>query len=197
MRAAQRGFQIIELVVSLAVMSFLLTLSAPPLLEMAGDLRVKLAAQELVGALRLARAWAIRYSANVAVKFDRDEQGFMTFAFYRDGDGDGVRNKDIDSGVDPQATPPRRLAHLTRYVDFGFPPDRRPRDPGSPRKYLKTEDPIRFNESDLASFDPLGTSTPGSLYITDGRSRLAVVRVFGRTGKVRVLTYDFDEEVWR
>jgi type II secretory pathway pseudopilin PulG len=197
MRAAERGFQIIELVVVLAVMSVLLTLSVPPLIEMAGDLRVKLAAQELVGALRLARAWAVRYSANVAVKFDHDEQGFVTFAFYRDGDEDGVRNRDIDSGVDPLVVPPRRLAHLTQFINFGFPPDSRPRDPGSPRRYLNTDDPIRFNESDLASFGPLGTSTPGSLYITDGRSRLAVVRVFGRTGKVKVLTYDFDEEVWR
>lgn len=196
MRAAERGFQIIELVVGLAVMSVLLTLSVPPLLEMAGDLRVRLAAQELVGTLRLARAWAIRYDANVAVKFDRDDEGCVTFAFYRDGDEDGVRNRDIDSGVDTEVLPPRRLAHLTRYVDFGFPPDRRPRDPGSPRRYLSTDDPIRFNESDLASFGPLGTSTPGSLYVTDGRSRLAVVRVFGRTGKVKVLTYDFDEEVW-
>jgi prepilin-type N-terminal cleavage/methylation domain-containing protein len=194
---AERGFQMIEVVVCLAVMSVLLTLAAPSFLEMSGNRRVHLAAQELQGTLRLARAWAVRYSANVAVKFDRDEQDYVTFGLYRDGDGDGVLNRDIKSGVDPEVAPPRRLLHLGSFVDFGFPPDRRVRDPGSPNRWLDTEDPIRFNDSDLASFGPLGTSTPGSLYLTDGKSRLAAVRVFGRTGKVKILTYDFEEEVWR
>lgn len=197
MRAAERGFQMIEVVVCLAVMSVLLSLAAPSFLEMSGNRRVHLAAQELQGTLRLARAWAVRYSANVAVKFDRDEQDYVTFGLYRDGDGDGVLNRDIQSGVDPEVAPPRRLLHLGSFVDFGFPPDRRVRDPGSPNRWLNTEDPIRFNESDLASFGPLGTSTPGSLYLTDGKSRLAAVRVFGRTGKVKILTYDFEEQVWR
>jgi hypothetical protein len=80
---------------------------------------------------------------------------------------------------------------------FGFPPGRPVRDPGDPRKLLSTDDPIRFNQSDLASFGPLGTSTPGSLYLTDGQSRLLAVRVYGRTGKVKVIAYDFDAEVWR
>ena len=197
MRSAERGFHMIEVVVCLAVMSVLLSLAAPSFLEMSGNRRVHLAAQELQGTLRLARAWAVRYSANVALKFDHDEQGYVTFGLYRDGDGDGVLNRDIKSGVDPEAAPPRRLLHLGSFVDFGFPPDRRVRDPGSPNRWLSTEDPIRFNDSDLASFGPLGTSTPGSLYLTDGKSRLAVVRVFGRTGKVKILTYDFEEEVWR
>jgi type II secretory pathway pseudopilin PulG len=201
MRAAERGFQhgvqIIVLVVCLAVMSVLLSLAAPSLMEMSGNRRVHLAAQELQGTLRLARAWAVRYSANVAVKFDEDEQGFVTFGLYRDGDGDGVLNRDIKSGVDPEMAHPRRLLHLGSFVKFGFPPDRRVRDPGSPSHYLNTKDPIRFNESDLASFGPLGTSTPGSLYVTDGKRRLAAVRVFGRTGKVKILTYDFEEEVWK
>ncbi|MES1211289.1 MAG: hypothetical protein ABUL63_03035, partial [Acidobacteriota bacterium] len=60
-----------------------------------------------------------------------------------------------------------------------------------------TGDPIRFNSSDLASFGPLGTSTPGSLYLTDSQKRLMAVRVYGRTGKVKVIAYDFDAEVWR
>jgi hypothetical protein len=56
---------------------------------------------------------------------------------------------------------------------------------------------VRFNASDLAAFGPIGTSTPGSVYLTDGADRLMAVRVFGRTGKVKVIVYDFAAEVWR
>ena len=60
----------------------------------------------------------------------------------------------------------------------------------------KLDDPIRFNRSDLASFSPMGAATPGSVYISDQRSNLVVVRVTSRTGRVRVLRYDYDTEVW-
>ena len=61
----------------------------------------------------------------------------------------------------------------------------------------RLDDPIRFNQSDLASFDPLGTATPGSLYLTDRRSLLAAVRVTSRTGRIRVLRYDSRARTWR
>lgn len=77
-------------------------------------------------------------------------------------------------------------------------PARPVRDPGDPSRFLdRIDDPIRFNSSDLASFGPLGTATPGSVYLTDGGSHLAVVRVLGTTGRVRLLQYDFVSEIWR
>lgn len=194
----QRGFSLAELLAVLALLGTLLTLAAPPLLRISGDLRVRLAAEELVQVLRLARAYAVRNSANVAVKFRTSKDGAVTFTLYRDGDGDGVLTRDIDKGVDPQVGPPRRLSNLGRGVGFGFPPGPPPTDPGSPGKTLSgLDDPIRFNQSDLASFDPIGTSTPGTLYFTDRQSRLAAVRVFNRTGKIRVLIYDPKTRVWR
>ena len=105
---------------------------------------------------------------------------------------------DIDSGVDPPLGLSRTLTHLGRHVRFGFPPGPPPRDPGDPRRRMRRrDDPIRFNRSDIASFGPLGGSTPGSLYVTDSMRHLAVVRVFGRTGKVKVLRWDAIEDRWR
>ncbi len=49
---------------------------------------------------------------------------------------------------------------------------------------------------DICSFSPLGESTPGSIYLWDGRDRMAVVRVYGRTGKVRTLYYRRGERGW-
>lgn len=196
-RAGVRGSSLAEMLVALAVLGIGAAIAVPPLLDISSALRVDLAAREVASALQRAKSLAVRKSAYVAVRFRVGPGGDVTFALYRDGDGDGVLNKDIESGADPEVEPPRRLEHVGADVRFGIP--RRPvRDPGDPRSLLTgTDDPVRFNRSDLASFGPLGGSTPGSLYLTDGEDRLAVVRVFGRTGKILVLTYDFAAEAWR
>ncbi len=193
----EAGHTLLELLVGSVLLLGLALLAARPLAEGTALLRLKLAAGELVGTLRTARSVALRDGANVAVKFRTRADGGVTFALYRDGDGDGVLNSDVRSGVDPEVAPPRPLAHFGRHAFFGFPPGPPPPDPGDPRRRLATADPVRFNASDLASFGPLGTSTPGSLYLTDGRRHLVAVRVFGRTGKVRVAVYDPAERVWR
>ena len=60
----------------------------------------------------------------------------VTFALYRDGDGDGVSTADIGPGVDPEVGRRRRLAHLGSDVRLGFPPGRPPPDPGDPARLL-------------------------------------------------------------
>jgi type II secretory pathway pseudopilin PulG len=198
MRQDERGFQLLELMVALAVFIVLLSLAAPPILRLSGEMRLRLAAEEVVAAMRIARSTAVLRCANVALKFRPRTDGRSTWALYRDGDGDGVLSKDIDKGVDPQIAPPRRLEQIGDRVRFGFPPGRPARDPGNPSARLRRgDDPIRFNSSDLASFGPLGTATPGSVYLTDGSGALAAVRVNGRTGKMTVIVYDFNKEVWK
>lgn len=195
--ANSRGFQLVELIIALALVAILAAFAIPSLLNASAGIRLQLAAYELVGVLRTARAIAVLRSANVAVKFRADSRG-ATFALYRDGDGDGVLNRDIDDGTDPQVAPPRRLSYFGSGIDFGFPPGPAPRDPSDATTRLeRLEDPIRFNGSDLASFTAIGSSTPGTLYITDRARQLAAVRVYGRTAKVKVLRYDLGSEKWR
>jgi type II secretory pathway pseudopilin PulG len=191
------GYQLVEVVVAAAIVGITAGLLLPPLLRLSEGRRVRLAAAELTGVLHQARSNAIRYSRHVGVKFLVEGER-VRWGLYRDGDGDGVLSRDIDSGVDPPLGLPRTLTHLGRHVQFGFPPGPPPRDPGDPsRRMRRLDDPIRFNRSDIASFGPVGGSTPGSLYITDGIRHLVVVRVFGRTGKVKVLRWDAGEDRWR
>jgi prepilin-type N-terminal cleavage/methylation domain-containing protein len=198
MAARQKGFSAIELLIVVVICGLLLAIGVPPLLRFTARERVRTAAVELEGVLRLARSTAVRSGVNVGVKFRTEPGGEVTFTLYRDGDGDGVRTADIAAGVDLQIGVERRLQNLGPRVGFGFPPGPPPRDPGDPGRRLRNlDDPIRFNSSDIASFGPLGTSTPGSLYVTDHRDFLAAVRVLGRTGRVRVLRYDAEAEEWR
>jgi type II secretory pathway pseudopilin PulG len=192
------GYQLIEMLVAFAVSSLLLTLGIPPLVRFSAKLRVELAAAEVASTLRVARAYAIRHNAHVGVKFRVADGGAVSWSLHRDGDDDGVRTDDIDEGIDPAVLPGQRLAHFGRSTRLGFPPGPAPRDPSDPSRRLdRLEDPIRFNRSDIASFGHLGGATPGSVYITDGERFLAAVRLFGATGKVKVLQYDRISETWR
>jgi prepilin-type N-terminal cleavage/methylation domain-containing protein len=194
--SANRGFTLIELLVGLAVLTSLLALGVPPLLRTSDDLRLHMAAGEIVGVFRSSRSFAQRYGANVAVKFNTEKNGVVTFALYRDGNGNGVLTKDIASGKDRPVMPPQSLKLLGRDVGFGFPPGPPPRDPSTGKPMDRLDDPIRFNDSDLASFSPLGTATPGTVYLRNGSGHLVAVRVADRTGKVAILTYDSGTQKW-
>jgi type II secretory pathway pseudopilin PulG len=201
-RDAAAGVTLLELLITVSLAATMLLVSVPPILEASRRLRLTTAAAEVSRVLHLARSHAVRHSAHVGVRFSTDPAtGRVTWTLYRDGDGDGVRSPDVASGRDPQVGPSdRTLAHFGRGVRFGFPqtdPRKAPlRDPGG-RRLTRLDDPIRFNNSDIASFGPTGTATPGSLYLTAHRGTLACVRVTSRTGRIRVLVRDERTGRWR
>ena len=191
------GYNLIEIVVVVAVVGVLAVVGIPALERASRAIRLELAAAELASTLRMTRIYAIRHGVGVAIRFRMTPSGDVIFTMYRDGDGDGVRNRDIEAGIDPIEQPARRLTGLGRGVRFGFPSGVRPRAPGSRRRLDRLDDPIRFNRSDLASFGAGGSATPGTLYLTDGSRGLVAVRVTNHVGSVRTLRYDPIAETWR
>lgn len=196
-RSAPSGFTLLELLTVLTIFALVAALGVPALLDATARLRVNLAAAEAASTLRLARMTAVRSRTYVAVRFEERSGGAVWWAVYGDEDGDGVRSRDIERGVDRLLDGPWPLRRVGASVKLGFPPGPPPREPGSGRRMKRLDDPIRFNRSDMASFSPIGSSTPGSLYFTDGKRHLAAVRLFGRTGKVKVMIYDRETEEWR
>jgi hypothetical protein len=57
-----------------------------------------------------------------------------------------------------------------------------------PEKGTLSGDPVRFGVSDMLSFSPLGTATPGTFYLA-GENAQAAVRVNGGTARVRLMLW--------
>ena len=70
-------------------------------------------------------------------------------------------------------------------VDFGTLPG----VPGAEGSAAPGSDPIRLGSSDGVTFTPTGTATSGSLYLLGRGGVQLVVRIYGETGRTRILKY--------
>jgi hypothetical protein len=142
--------------------------------------------------LHQVRMEAVVRSSDVALYVVQASGGYR-FATYLDGNGDGVRTSDIQSRVDTQLTPFERLPDRFSGVDFGVLPGLPPVDSGSP---APGTDPIKLGSSNILTFTALGSSSTGSLYVRGSRDSQYVIRVYGETGKTRVLRFDARQRRW-
>ncbi|MEO8190296.1 MAG: GspH/FimT family pseudopilin [Acidobacteriota bacterium] len=187
------GFSIVGLLLTIAVAATVLGLAAPGFANLQSSVSVRSAAGEVGTAFYRARSLAISRSRNVGLKFLRNGDRYE-WTIYADGNGNGVRTADIARGID---RPIARFEWTHQDVHPMILRDIRVPDPAGSGFLDRTDDPIRFNGSDICSFSPIGESTPGSVYLSDGRNRMAVVRVFGRTAKMRTLYYRRGERTWK
>jgi len=111
-----------------------------------------------------------------------------------DGNRNGVRAADLQSGVDRIIDHRERLADRFAGVDFGTLPGLPPVDPSGA---APGTDPIRLGSGDMVTFTPLGSSSPGSLYVR-GRGHVQyVLRMFAETGRIRILRYYPGTREWK
>jgi hypothetical protein len=126
---------------------------------------------------------AVKQGVYTAIRFERDGDRAY-YSIYADGNRNGVRTADINSGVDRRVLGPLPLHGGASDVRVGI-------NPGLPEIPPDTGwlsgDPIRFGSSDILSFSPLGTATPGTFYLA-GDGVQAAVRVNGSTARVRLWT---------
>jgi hypothetical protein len=136
---------------------------------------------------------AVLRSADVALRFTATPGGY-TYEVFQDGNGNGVRTRDIQRGTDRQIQAPERLRDQFTGIDFGTLPGLPPIDPaGSP----PGDDPIRLGSSDILTFSALGTSSSGSLYIRGRRTAQYAIRILGESGKTRLLKFDSSARQWK
>jgi len=190
-RGGRAGYSLLELVFAAGIVVTVSGMAAPQLLSGLDDHRTVGAARYISARMQRARMDAVMRSTEVAIQFMQTGSGY-TYAAYRDGNRNGVRTRDIQTGADPPVGSAERLPDHFVAVDFGAQAGLPAVDGGAP----PAGDPIRLGASNLASFSPNGTATSGSVYIR-GRHAQYVVRLFGATGKVRILKFDPAAHEWK
>lgn len=184
-RRGTRGASLFEACVVLALIALVVAVAAPATHETMAQLDLRTAGQDVASLLNAARARAATVRADVGIRF-LVSGGDLTCSMYEDGDGDGIRTDDIRSGVDRLIGEPMSMKSRHPGVTFSFAPGYAGKDP-SGAALGDRSDPIRFGRSGICTFTPLGDASPGSIYLSDGRRRQAVVRVTPTTAKISIL----------
>lgn len=188
------GFSLLEAVLAMALLGLLLLVSIPALASSLSRGRVASAAREMAGELARLRSEAIATRSRVALRIIWSGGRYL-YSYYADGDGDGVRSDDIAAGRDPLVAGPRTLKSRHEGVDFGLLEAAIPEVPPAGGVLAPFSDPVRFGASDTITFTPWGTSSTGTLYISDGKESVQAVVLYGRTGRIRI--WRFDRSLWR
>jgi prepilin-type N-terminal cleavage/methylation domain-containing protein len=180
-----RGFSLVEALVVVAIVLVMAATAFPVFRAHFADAHLVGAGQQFKGQFRLARSAAVRAGVYTAIRFERHDDGSVWYAVYQDGDGDGVRSADISKGEDRLVSGPFPLTGGAPGVRVGI-------NPGipalPPERGFLSGDPVRFGSSDILSFSPFGTATPGTFYLA-GDGGQAAVRVTGGSARVRLMVW--------
>jgi type II secretory pathway pseudopilin PulG len=186
------AFSLIELIFVMGLAATLTGIAVPQTTRALDDLRAAGAARYVAGRLQLARTDAVSRTRNTAMQFAATGSTYA-FAVYVDGNRNGVRTSDIHQGIDTPIAHPERLSDQFPGVDFGT-------LPGLPAVAAEDlppgGDPIRLGGGNMATFTSSGTSSTGSIYIRGRGTAQFVIRLFGQTGKTRILRFNAQSRTW-
>lgn len=180
----ERGHTLVEMVIVVLILVIFGTLSVPHIRAYSEEVHLLGAGHVFRGEFRKARSMAVMRGLNTALRFESLAGGGWSLSTYADGNRNGVLSADIAKGIDRRVLGPRQLTTGAGDVRVAI-------NPGTPavppdRGTLDPADPIRFGHSNMLSFSPLGTATPGTFYLAGAHAQ-AAVRVTPGTARVRLL----------
>lgn len=192
---ASKGISAAELIVALAIGAAGLAVSLPAAAHLREAGRAAAGARVFTSGFGAARFKSVATRRTAGLHFERAAGGW-TWREVEDGNGNGLSTAEIRSGTDRPVSGPHRLERIVPGAFLGFPPGGPyPRIPPD-RGVIDESDPVQFGRSDIVSFAPGGTSSSGTLYVTDGREALYAVVVYGPTVRLRVWRYLAREGRW-
>lgn len=194
MAAADRGAALVDVVAALALILIMTAMAVPVVGGTLDRERTIVGAQHLAGQLQRARMEALKRSAAVAVRLALVGERAAA-RLYVDGNGNGVLQRDIDRGMDlPLAGVEWLDAHAR---DVSLRVNQTVTDAGGSGSLEPGSDPLRIGQTALVTFSPLGSSSSGTLYVAASRGPQMAIRVYGASGRVRVLTFDARTRQWQ
>ena len=186
----QKGFSALEALVAVALLGIALSISVPALSALRENGRTAAGARGLATELNRMRGESVAGKRGTGLFFERGPRGWG-WRVVEDGNGNGLRTAEVRRGVDPTVSGPHHLQDQVEDVYLGFPSGGPfPRVPPRTGNIVDTDDPVQFGRSDIVSFSPLGRSSSGTVYVTDGRRGLFAIVLFGPATRARVWRYD-------
>jgi type II secretory pathway pseudopilin PulG len=184
------GYTVIEVLLVSAVVMILAAFSVPATSAAIDRSRVRHAASFAASRARYTRQQAVFGNRAFAMVFDL-VGGRWVFRVCSDGNYNGVRRLDITLGFDPCIEGPHDVETMFKGTKVAVDPAIRgpAGEPGS-------SDPVRFGGSDIFSCSLGGSCTAGSVYLQSPNGTQYAVRVFGATGRTRVLRYERVTSRW-
>lgn len=187
---SQKGQSLMELLVATAIVGSLVLVTHEAVETGRRRAALTAAVSDFRATVMYVRTMAITRDRNVAIRFTQESGGRWSWAVYEDGDGDGVRNDDIQKLVDRRIRTRRDIQYMPARIGV---PDAPVSDPMNSSS-LQARPPVRYGASMLCSFSRHGEVSNGSVVLTDGE-RAAIVRTYGATGRIAVLRWDGKQ--WR
>lgn len=190
---AARGAALIDIVIAAALCVVMMAIAVPVIGGTLERERTIVGAQYLAGQLLRARLDSLKRARSVAVRIEvvGDRTQLQLFA---DGNGNGVLQREIERDIDPPLTPPAWLDDQAR--DISLRVNQTIKDVAGAATIAPGDDPLRIGNTALLAFSPLGSATNGTMYVAAHRGPQMAIRVFGATGRVRVLVFDAQSRLW-
>lgn len=186
----------VEILVVLTVTAMMTVVGVPTLAEARRAAALRGVAGKVWGMMVRCRAHAIMRRRSTALVFEQEGADGWRCFIAEDGDGDGLRRADLDSGRDRVIGEVLALDGLT--AGLGILTDVPVPDPsGTGLLGGNLADPVRAGRGDIITFTPRSTATPSSVYLTDRHGRMRVLRVYGGTARVRSLVWREGWPKWR
>ena len=188
-----RGAALIDIVFAVSLAVLMAGIAVPVVGGTLERERAIVGAQYVSGQLLRARLEALKRARAVAVRIVMLEERTQ-LQLYADGNGNGVLQRDIDRGIDPPLSAASWLDDNARGIALRI--NQAITDAGGSISLGPGDDPLRIGASSLLTFSPLGSATSGTLYVAAHRGPQMAIRVFGATGRVRMLMFDAHARQW-
>lgn len=192
--SAPLGVSLAESLVVLTVLGLALPLALPVVSELGGATGLRAACNQVAAHLNRARDLAATHGRDVGIRWVL-AGGDATLYFYEDGNWNGVLSADIVKGVDRLVAGPISMRGRYPSIRFSFVPGFRGPDPGG-SAIENLEDPFRLGVSNITTFSPVGKASPGTVYLSDERSRQAAVRVSPASARIQIYEWRPSSRTW-
>ncbi len=192
----QSGESYVGTLAAVTLLGLSLGVAVPVVSDAHGAAALAALDQQLRAMVFRCRSEALVSGVAIGLVFRREPDGGWTVLIAADGDGDGIRSDDVAQGRDRVIRAPLRLA--AGQAGPGILIGARVPDPaGSGWLGGDLGDPVRAGRGDIITFTPAGTATPASVYLTDHRRRMRVIRITGATARARSMAWRDDWRSWR